>query len=749
MKSLIFILLSSICFSTLFAQVTIKGTVKDAKGAPINEVNIAIKDTYDGAATNATGNFSFSTSEKGAQQLELTKVGFKTILVPINIDKDSIVVNLIMQKQKSEDDIIIISAGSFEAGDKRRGATLSSLDVLTTAGANADISTAFKTLPGTQQVGEAEGLFVRGGTASETKVFIDGTLVNNFFYSSVPDVAGRGRFFPTIFKGTVFSTGGYSALYGQALSSALILESVDMPERTEANAGISVLSLGGGFQKLAKNKKSSYGLNYGYTNLFLAFKLAPQKFDIPNIPQFHNLEGNFRFKIGKTGFLKYYGSYSANQVSQERANLDSAAVINSFNLKNFFTYHNFSYKQNLKNRWKFNAGISGAYNNDVIKSQLVNQQKQLITNASNYLTANNFSLNNKAYYFNAKIVFDKRLPSYNSIRFGAEHNYSKENVLFAGNNFVAPTETVTENITSIFGEYDWNIKDNIAAKIGGRAEHSALLNKINVAPRASIAYVLKDKSQLSLAYGIFYQNPERRYLPTPSNINFMQSQQYILQYLKTAKGRVFRTEVFYKNYTNLIKTANNSFGQTKAINNDGFGAAKGVELFYRDKTTIKGLDYWISYSFLDTKRNFLNYPIAVQPTFAARHNGSLVVKKFYNSILTGFNISYTYSEGRPYFNPNQPASKFLNDKTKDFHTVSFSCNYLPKLKIKDAFGVIVLSVNNVFGFDQVYGYNYSNVPVNGAYARSAVTPPSKRFYFIGFFLNFGVDNRDDIINKNL
>jgi hypothetical protein len=33
-----------------------------------------------------------------------------------------------------------------------------------------------------------------------------------------------------LFKGTVFSTGGYSALYGQALSSALILESIDLPE---------------------------------------------------------------------------------------------------------------------------------------------------------------------------------------------------------------------------------------------------------------------------------------------------------------------------------------------------------------------------------------------------------------------------------------------------------------------------------------------------------------------------------------
>ena len=78
-------------------------------------------------------------------------------------------------------------------------------------------------MPGAQQIGEQEGLFVRGGTGEETKQFIDGTLVNNPYYTSVPDIATRGRFSPFLFKGTVFSTGGYSALYGQALSSAVIL----------------------------------------------------------------------------------------------------------------------------------------------------------------------------------------------------------------------------------------------------------------------------------------------------------------------------------------------------------------------------------------------------------------------------------------------------------------------------------------------------------------------------------------------
>ena len=149
------------------------------------------------------------------------------------------VVELILKEEISELKAVVISAGTFEASDRKKGLCLDPIDIVTTASANGDITGALKTLPGAQQVGESEGLFVRGGTAAETKTFIDGTLVNNFFYSSVPNIAQCGRFSPFIFKGTVFSTGGYSALYGQALSSALILESIDLPEQTSANLGIT------------------------------------------------------------------------------------------------------------------------------------------------------------------------------------------------------------------------------------------------------------------------------------------------------------------------------------------------------------------------------------------------------------------------------------------------------------------------------------------------------------------------------
>jgi hypothetical protein len=74
-------------------------------------------------------------------------------------------------------DAVVITAGTFEAGDKARVSVLKPLDIVTTAGAAGDIIGALTTLPGTQTVGEDGRLFVRGGEANETQTFVDGMRV--------------------------------------------------------------------------------------------------------------------------------------------------------------------------------------------------------------------------------------------------------------------------------------------------------------------------------------------------------------------------------------------------------------------------------------------------------------------------------------------------------------------------------------------------------------------------------------------
>ncbi len=745
-----FLLLFSLLFlQAAYSQVLVKGVVKDNKGNPLQGVSISLKDTYDGATTDSTGKFSFKTSEKGEQTLLATFTGYKSFEQKITPEKGPLSFDITLKEEVTELKAVTISAGTFEASDRKRaGVVLNSIDIVTTAGANADVTQALKTLPGAQQVGETEGLFVRGGTAAETKIFIDGTLVNKFFYNSAPNTSGYGRFSPFLFKGTVFSTGGYSALYGQALSSAVILVSIDMPDKTTASLGLSVLGLDAGYQYLNKKKNFSWGFDFNYTNLGLAYAVLKQKQDYFQVPSFNEGHANFRIKTSATGILKYYSSYGGSRFGFTTPSIDSAGFLDYFKLKNFNTYQNLSWKDNFGSGWKINAGISYTNNKDDITGALQDAGKKTVTLSG--LEFKNFSISPLGNYLNAKAVLEKKLPNLSAIRFGTEYNFTDDKATYTDNSGNRYSYDLKEHINALFAEGDIYITNGLAAKLGTRLEHSAFLDKFNLAPRISLAYKTGKLSQASLAYGIFYQNPETKYLPSPNALTFSSATHYIAQYLRTAPLTVFRAEIFYKKYHDLVKTGFSNGRDGLALNNNGFGDAKGFEFFWRDKKTIKNLDYWISYSYLDTKRDFLNFPYAITPNFAAKHTASLVIKKFVLPWKTGFNASYTYSSSRPYYNIIYDAGQYkFSDKglVPDYHNVSFSLNYIPSIGKKDAksFVVYVISINNILNIKQTYGYQYS---YNSA-RKEAIVPPSRMFIFIGAFFSFGVDRTQDAINNNL
>jgi hypothetical protein len=734
--------------SALHAQTVVSGTVSDNKSHPVNGASISIRDSYDGAITDSSGKFYFKTTEKGEHVLVITAVGYKNFEQKIDLNGSAQIITVSLKEAIDEMRAVVITAGSFEASDKKRTTVLNSIDIVTTASANADVTGAIKTLPGAQQVGESEGLFVRGGTASETKIFIDGTLVNNFFYTSQPNIATRGRFSPFIFKGTVFSAGGYSALYGQALSSALILESIDLPEKSSANLAVSFIGAGGGYQNLSKNKKTSWGVNYSYTNLYLAFKVLNLKPDYFIMPEYHEGDANFRIKT-KGGMIKYYGYFSQNKVGIRQESIDSIGYKDVFRLKNFNMYHNLAWKENLGARWKFNAGLSYANNKDDIQgsNEDANNNEVLLTG----LEYKNFVLNSRGNFFNAKAVFERRLSGLSAVRFGSEYNYSNDKAGYTLYNGQKYANNIRESLVSTFAETDIYLTNDLAAKFGARMEHSAILDKVNLAPRVSLAYKLGKEGQASLAYGIFYQTPERKYLPSPNELTYAKATHYIAQYQKVTTQLTFRAEVFYKKYEDLLKTSVSN-NQQVATSNDGYGYAKGFELFWRDKKTFKNFDYWISYSYLDTKRDFLNYPAEIQPNFAAKHTANLVMKKFVTGLKTQFNANYVFATGRPYYdirydNANNKFRIFDQGKTINYNSLSFSVNYLPNVFKQGAnkFTVFVFSITNVLGSKQVFGYNYS---YNGMH-KEAIVPPTKTFIYLGAFFSFGVDRTQDAINNNL
>ena len=200
----------------------------------------------------------------------------------------------------------------------------------------------------------------------------------------------------------------------------------------------------------------------------------------------------------------------------------------------------------------------------------------------------------------------------------------------------------------------------------------------------------------------------------------------IANYQATKRGQIFRVEAYYKDYKDLVKY-NNILVNTSNFNNNGSGFAKGFDVFWRQNGKIKNTDYWLSYSYLDTKRNYKNYPTAARPNFASKHNLSLVAKHWVEEWKSQIGFSYNFASGRNYTNPNEVG--FLNNQTKNYNSLSVNWAYLI-----DAQKILYLSVNNVLATQNVFGYNYKNTAEpNGNFDRQAIIPNADRFFFLGFF----------------
>jgi vitamin B12 transporter len=729
-----------------FSQTQISGKVKDGKGHGVPGASVSVKNSFEGATSDSTGQYIFSSTDTGLQTLTVSSVGYRPVEITLRIAGKSIHMDLQLKEEPNELQAVTISAGSFAAGDSHRGAVMSSVDIATTAGSNADITAALKTLPGTQQVGEQEGLFVRGGTGQETKQFIDGSLVNNPYYTSVPDISTRGRFSPFLFKGTVFSTGGYSALYGQALSSVLLLESVDLPEKSEIDASISPLVVGVGTQQLANNKNSSWGMSYSYVNVGAYFGLVSQKPDYFRLPAFHNADANFRIKTKNGGMIKYYTTFAYNDLGMRTQDVDSLHLKDAFNLANHNWYNNLSWRQPLNNGWRMTLMTSYSTNLDNIQQQVQGQDNQPhFYPDTAYMQSKNFILANKLNLVTGKAVFEKKLSGLSSLRFGAEYWYNYNPLTYNDT-----LRVLRDQLASLFAETNIYLTNELAAQIGVRYEYSTLLKQSDIGPRISLAYKTGKNAQISAAYGIFYEKPDNQQLFYTSDLKFTQATHYILNYQKMSKDQIFRIEAYYKLYNGLVKTVPmgyNYFGYT----NGGSGYADGIDLFWRDKKTFKDFDYWISYSYIDTKRQFMNYPSKITPDFVATNTASLVMKRFVTDWKAGFNFTYTFATGRPYYNfmINSQGKYYTADEghTIDYNSLNFSCEYIPSLgKVKPkTFIVLFASMSNVLGYNPIYGYHYS---FDGT-TKQPITPPANRFYFIGCFLSWGVDRTQDAINNNL
>ncbi len=706
-------------FHCLFAQTTVSGTVTDGSKRAIVGANVYLEGTYDGTSTDERGNFSFETGETGTQTLVISMLSFEP---HYEVGDVSYFTDLQIQLVEAINSLtgVTLTAGTFEAGDNSKVSVLKPLDIVTTAGAAGDFVAALQTLPGTTTINEDGRLFVRGGDAGETQVFIDGLRVFQPFNATANNIPTRGRFSPFLFKGITFSTGGYSAEYGQALSSVLLLNTTDVPDQEKTD--ISAMSVGAGIGHTKIWGDQSLSLNTQYINLAPYETLIPSTQGVQWNSPYESIAGEAVFRSkGEKGMFKCYTGFNLAHldIAQEDINFEDFV---RFQLTNKNLYFNASYRYFFDKEWTLNTGASLSW--DANKVGIIEDAIDTEEIAS---------------HLKAKIkkTFSSRL----NLTVGTEYFVTDYSETFTSTDGFAFDTGYNDRLWATFVESDIFFSNDFAMKLGVRSEYSTVFEDFTLSPRVSLAYKTGKKGQFSLAYGDFYQNPLTAILRYDQSLRSEKASHYILNYQFLGEGKTFRAEAYYKDYDDLIKFDTEMPQFNSTFSNSGSGYAGGIDVFWRDNKSIQNLDYWVSYSYLGTERDFKNFREAATPNFAPEHSFSVVTKYWLNKLRSQVGLSYLFGSGRPYNDPNSP--EFFAEKTKPFNNLSVNWAYLI-----DQQKILYFSVNNVLGFDNINNYRYANTPnASGIFERHALRPAADSFFFVGFFWTISADKKSNQLNN--
>lgn len=708
-------------YTSAYSQnlITIRGKVFDGEHKPLPYVNVYILKTTDGGMTDENGEFNFKTKIRKMATLITSMIGYKKSEKELNLSENKNILNLeiILRQDAVKLDEAVVMGSSFSS-EKGKGVVIKAMDVMTTPGGAADIFQSLKTMPGLTQVSESAQLYVRGGDPTETVTLIDQAPV----YHPYTLESSYGGLFSNLNTGAVksmyFSSGGFSAKYGNVLSGVLDIETKNLPISNSINLGISMAasSLSGSIPLVEDKVGIRFYAQQSYTKPIMWFNGALDAFT--SSPTSKNLNTSLIYKYSKTGRIKLFGMLADDQqgVNVERAEYEGTFNGNSTN--NFINlqmsdivYSDVILKTNIsyntfKNVWKL--GILNLTKKD--------DAFQIRTDAEKIISSN------------LKILvgaeFERRTQHYMGIipkeDFDIRNNAVGEvlNEKLAGSRVGAYAEISRAALLRI---------DHLFAIVGIRTDYIPGLNLNSIDPRFGVGYKLNDKSNFKIGWGIFHQIPDGRLFSESDGnpkLQFMKAIHYVVSYdYNLDNNNFFRAEAYYKDYKNL-PLEDEKFNYS----NDGIGFVEGIDLIFKGILPI-GLKGWVSYGFINTKRKWMSNKTLTSSNFDITHNLSIVAKYNFTSMWQ-IGINFKYATGKPYtpiissvyrqdqniFEPiygDDNSERYPNYKRLDFRITHLNQLFGKYFSVFYIEALNILNINNLFGYS--YNQDYSKQKVIKSY----------------------------------
>jgi vitamin B12 transporter len=686
----------------------ISGKILDTGNKPLTGANVVIEGTIDGSTSDTTGYYEFETSKTGNVTLIFTAIDYLEKQVQINIQAGKTVeVNVKMSKGAATTEEILVTASTYTSGQNSQ-VTLTPLEIARIPGSSADIFRAITTFPGSNQVDEGSRITVRGGDPNEVLTILDlASLYNPFFFEDDFNSSAYSNINPWGLKGINFSSGGFSAKYGNALSAILDLQTYDMTQGTALFAwlGLANVSLSGTYR--SKNKKFGASFEGGQTILDPYFKINKTNAEYSPIPLARSLGGTLSYKLNEGSYLKLYGSYSDDEIGIKNTSPSFDGYFNA-NSKNAFT--NLKYSTPLFGSSLLDMGISYSrykknYSYGVIENTSIDTYSKFRADFSKPL-GNGVDLNAGGEYEYDENEFSGTVPLYSY------------NLALSAPSLYVSSKKISGRVGA-YAESKYKITKRFFTVAGVRIDYHTLSKKASFDPRLSAGYKLFEDNVIRASVGLYHQYPSLQYYAQSLNNGLKpeQAAHYILGYeINKMDGLfLFRVEGYYKDYKDLVLYDPGSF----TYYSGGSGFAKGVDVFLKSKVFNK-YSAWISYSYTDSKRRQYDASVRTSADYDITH--SLITVGYFN-ITDFFTVGLTYriSTGKPYtpvdgsyFDSTQnvyaPIYAIKNSgRFPTYHRLDLNAQFI--FSVFGRFAIAVMELNNVLNqknlYDYTYNYDYS------------------------------------------
>jgi vitamin B12 transporter len=689
------------------AQVVLRGTVRDQSGLPVPRALVYVDGTQSSTETDAAGRFEL-TVESRPGALTIFRDGFSPVSQPFDPKADSRIdpFVFVLTAAPISDSVTVVASPGPALPLSRF--TLRPLDVVRTPGSQADLMRALQMLPGVVQADEGAGLYVRGGDTSEVLVLLDDAVVFHPYRQETPGGGLFGSVEPFLLEGLSFSTGGFSAKYGNALSAVLNLHGLRKPETSQANV---TFGLAGASMRAALPLGDRGGLRVSGNRSFpaLLFALNGQPYTFNPLPGGWDVNASGHYTSPTAGTFKLFAMATGDHVGIQIDSLSFSGLLTSTTSSASTSLH---WEKLLDNRWLSTATIgltryvrgTGAGVLDLATTDIRGSWRTTTERA-----VGTWTLRIGADGIVAWTHVDGTVPSHGGDLggiAGSDPLHARYGDRVAG----ADVET----------ERRWG---PLTTRIGMRTDRFDLAREQTIDPRVNAAIDVAHGQRVSAAWGLYHQAPEAAYFAFKgsSGLDAMRAQHLVLGYeygIETDPLHL-RIETYRKTYRALpLESAPNVFTSS------GYGSARGVDLFAHAKHAP--FDLTASYSYLDAARRWTafedrgKYSIvpdgAWPPAFAMPHTARAMARVDLTRRWQA-GAGLRISSGRldtPIVGATPTATGFLpiygainSERLPRYQRLDLTLSYLTQL-LGSRSASLFAAVGNAFGRRNFFEYAYSS-----------------------------------------